>query len=38
MQAHLKSAAITIAVVLAGIYVLRQMPVVGPMVDKAISG
>ena len=38
MQAHLKSAAITIAVVLVGVYILRQAPVVGPMVDKALNG
>ena len=38
MTAHLKSAAITVGIVLVGIYILRQAPVVGPMVDKAISG
>jgi hypothetical protein len=38
MQAHAKNAAITLAIVLVGIYVLRQAPVVGPMVDKALNG
>lgn len=38
MKQHAKSAAITLAVVLVGIFVLRQVPVVGPFVDKAISG
>ena len=38
MQAHAKSAALTLAVVLVGIFVLRQVPVVGPFVDKALNG
>ena len=38
MKAHIKQAAITIAVVLAGIYILRQVPVAGPLVDKALNG
>lgn len=38
MKAHAKAAAITLAVVLVGIFVLRKVPVVGPMVDMAISG
>ncbi len=38
MKEHAKSAAITLAVVLVGIYVLRQVPTVGPLVDKMISG
>lgn len=35
---HIKSAAITLAVVLVGIYIARQVPVVGPFVDKALVG
>ena len=38
MKAHFKQAAITVAVVLFGIYVLRQLPIVGPLTDRAISG
>lgn len=38
MKAHAKQAAITLAVVLVGIYVARQLPVVGPFVDKALVG
>lgn len=38
MQAHLKQAAMTIGVVLVGIYVLRQLPVVGPLVNTALAG
>lgn len=38
MQAHFKQAAMTLAVVIVGIYIARQVPVVGPLVDKAISG
>ena len=38
MKAHLKQAAMTIAVVLVGIYVLRRVPVAGELVDKALNG
>lgn len=38
MQAKLKNAAITTAVVLATIYVLRQISVTRGLVDKAIAG
>jgi hypothetical protein len=38
MKEHAKSAAITLAVVLVGIYVLRQVPTVGPLVDKMLMG
>jgi len=38
MQAHIKNALITAAVVLATIYALRQVPMVGGVVDKALRG
>ena len=38
MQAHLKNAVISTAVVLATIYVLRQVAVTRGIVDKAIGG
>ena len=38
MQAHLKNALITTAIVLGTIYVLRRVPVVGPFVNQAIAG
>lgn len=38
MKAHAKAAAITIATVLIGIYVLRRVPVVGGFVDTALNG
>lgn len=36
--AHLKNAAITIATVLVGIYVLRQVPFTSDLVDRALNG
>lgn len=38
MQAHLKNAVITTAIVLATIFVLRKVPTVGALVDQAITG
>lgn len=38
MKAHIKQAAITIAVVLVGIYILRQVPVTNDLVNKALNG
>lgn len=38
MKAHLKQAAITVAVVLVGIYLVRRVPVIGPMADMALTG
>ncbi len=38
MQAHLKQAAITLAVVLVGIYIVRRVPVLGPLADTALNG
>jgi hypothetical protein len=38
MQSHIKSAVITTAVVLISIYALRKVPVVGPLVNKALAG
>ena len=38
MVSHVKSALMTTAIVLATIYVLRQVPGAGTFVDKAISG
>ena len=38
MKAHFKQAAITLAVVLVGIYVVRKLPVVGPLADTALNG
>ena len=38
MQAHLKNALMTTAIVLATIFVLRQVPVAGQFVDRAIKG
>lgn len=38
MQAHLKNALITTAIVLATIYALRQVPMAGGVVDKALRG
>lgn len=37
MQAHLKNALITTAMVLATVYVLRQVSVTRGVVDKALS-
>ena len=38
MKAHLKAAAITVITVLVGIYVIRKIPVVGPLADTALNG
>ena len=38
MNAHLKNAAITTAIVLATIYALRQVAVTRQVVDKALMG
>ena len=38
MTAHLKSAAITVGIVLVGIYVLRKLPVGSTIVDMAFNG
>ena len=38
MQAHLKNALVTTAIVLVTVYALRRLPVVGPFVNQAISG
>jgi hypothetical protein len=38
MQAHVKNALMTTALVLATIYVLRQVPVTRDIVGKAIAG
>ena len=38
MTAHLKQAAITVAVVLAGIYILRRIPGASGIVDTALNG
>lgn len=38
MQAHIKSAAITTAVVLVGIYILRKLPVTSNIVDNVVFG
>ena len=38
MQSHLKNALITTGIVLATIYVLRKVPMVSGLVDKAING
>lgn len=38
MKAHIKQAAITVAVVLAGIYILRRVPVTAGIVDTALNG
>lgn len=38
MVTHLKHAAITTAIVLAGIYVLRRIPVAQGLVDAALNG
>lgn len=38
MKAHLKNAAITLATVLVGIYVLRRVPVAANLVDTALNG
>ena len=37
MQAHLKNALITTAIVLGTIYVLKQVPGVGPIVQQALN-
>lgn len=37
MQAHLKNALITTAIVLGTIYILKQVPVVGPFVEQALA-
>lgn len=36
--ANLKNAAITVATVLVGIYVLRQIPFTSDLVDRALNG
>lgn len=38
MQAQLKNAAITTAIVLATIYALRQLPFTAGVVNKALNG
>ena len=38
MQSHVKQAVITTAIVLVSIFILRKVPVVGPLVDTAING
>ena len=38
MQTHIKQAAITLAIVLVGIYIVRRVPVIGPMADMALNG
>ncbi len=38
MQAHLKNALITTAIVLATVYALRKVPMVGGFIDTAIRG
>jgi hypothetical protein len=38
MQAHVKNALITTAIVLGTIFVLRKVPMVGGFVDQAIKG
>jgi len=38
MQANVKNALITTAIVLASIFVLRKVPVVGGFVDQALKG
>jgi len=38
MKTHLKNAAITLGIVLAGIYVLRQVDATKKIVDKALNG
>ena len=38
MTEKIKQAAITCVVVLVGIYILRRVPMVGDLVDTAISG
>ena len=38
MQAHVKNALITTAIVLATIFVVRKIPGAGNVVDKALKG
>lgn len=38
MQAHLKNALITTAIVLATIYCLRRVPMAGEIVNQALNG
>jgi hypothetical protein len=38
MKTHLKNAAITVATVLVGIYMLRQVSMTKTYVDKALNG
>lgn len=38
MKAHLKNAAITVATVLVGIYILRRVPVASGLVNTALNG
>ena len=38
MQAHLKNALMTTAIVLATIYVLRKVPMASGIVDQALNG
>lgn len=38
MKAHLKQAAITVGVVLVGIYLLRRVPVTASLVNTALNG
>lgn len=38
MQAHLKSAAMTLGVVLIGIYIMRRVPGLSGIVDTALQG
>ncbi len=38
MKAHLKNAIVTTAIVLATIYVLRQVPMTNGFVGKALNG
>jgi hypothetical protein len=38
MKAHLKQAAITVGVVLVGIYVLRRVPFTSNLVNTALNG
>lgn len=38
MKSQIKDAVITTAIVLAVIFAARRVPVIGPVVDRAISG
>lgn len=38
MQSHIKSAAMTVAIVLVGIYIARKVPMLGGLVDTALNG